>query len=426
MVKSKFQDIAILDIGSSKISCLVATRSSVGDLRVVGYGNQLSQGIGRNAVISDVVALEKAIVRAVSVTEKNAKRSIDKVFVNISGNMLESKIQVIEFDISNGEVKEQDLVKIKRDAYYRYSTNDIEVIQAIPVNYEIDGIPGIGNPSHMYGQRLKAYLNIVTISRTAKRNLLHCLSRSHLNVLGIIPSAYASSIACISREEAIGGAVLIDIGDKNTDIAIYLDGKMHYICSIPIGGSLITRDIQQLFSLSSQDAERLKVIYGSVFPDNRDKKANMDLFDTISDEAFGNYIQKHKLSEIIYERVREIFIFVQKYVTADPDVAKLFRRAKLSVSITGGTANLVGIEQLAQNIFKTRVIVKAPKDFSNIIDAHNDPSYATLYGMLKIAEQYHHANLHELVLFEEELNLFKFIKENVIKTKFYSVIDKYF
>ena len=146
MVKSKFQDIAILDIGSSKISCLVATRSSVGDLRVVGYGNQLSQGIGRNAVISDVVALEKAIVRAVSVTEKNAKRSIDKVFVNISGNMLESKIQVIEFDISNGEVKEQDLVKIKRDAYYRYSTNDIEVIQAIPVNYVIDGIPGIGNP----------------------------------------------------------------------------------------------------------------------------------------------------------------------------------------------------------------------------------------------------------------------------------------
>jgi cell division protein FtsA len=426
VAKVRFQDVAILDIGSSKISCLVASRSSVGDLRVVGYGNQLSQGIGRNSVISDIVALEQSIVKAVSVTEKNSGKSIDKVFVNISGNMLNSKIQMIEFDISNGEVQERDLIKIKRDAYYRYSTNDIEVIQAIPVNYEIDGIPGIGNPSHMYGQRLKAYLNVVTISRSAKRNLLNCLSRSHLNVLGIIPSAYASSIACVSREESLGGAVLIDIGDQNTDIAIYLDGKMHYICSIPIGGFLITRDIQQLFTLSAKEAERLKVIYGSVFPDNRDKKGNMDLFDNINDEDFGNYIQKHKLSEIIYDRMREIFIFIQKYLNQDPEVAKLFQRAKLSVSITGGGANLVGIEQLAQNIFKTRVTVKAPNDFTNITEAHNDPAYSTLYGMLKIAEQYHHANLHELVLFEEELNLFKFIRDNMTKTRFYSIIDKYF
>ena len=117
----------------------------------------------------------------------------------------------------------------------------------------------------MFGHRLKAYLNIVTISRTAKRNLLNCLSRSHLNVLGIIPSAYASSIACLTRDESNDGAVVIDIGDKNTDIAMYIDGKMHYICSIPIGGSLITRDIQQLFNLSMQEAERLKVIYGNVF-----------------------------------------------------------------------------------------------------------------------------------------------------------------
>ncbi|MBL6785789.1 MAG: cell division protein FtsA, partial [Rickettsiales bacterium] len=359
-------------------------------------------------------------------TEKNSGKSIDKVFVNISGNMLDSKIHMIDFDISNGEVKEQDLIKIKRDAYYRFSNNETEVIQAIPVNYDIDGIVGIGNPSHMFGHRLKAYLNIVTISRTAKRNLLNCLSRSHLNVLGIIPSAYASSIACLTRDESNDGAVVIDIGDKNTDIAMYIDGKMHYICSIPIGGSLITRDIQQLFNLSMQEAERLKVIYGNVFPDNRDKKNHIDLFDNINDESFGNYIQKHKLSEIIYERVREIFLFIQKYLTNDSNVAQLFHKAKLSIHLTGGTANLVGIEQLAQNIFQTRVSIKTPKDFSNLIDEHNDPCFATLYGMLKIAEQYHHANLHELVLFEEELNLFKFIKENVIKTKFYSVIDKYF
>lgn len=426
MGKSRFQDIAILDIGSSKISCILATRSSVGDLKVIGHGNQISHGIGRNSVISDVVALERAIVRAVSVTEKNSGKSIDKVFVNISGNMLDSKIHMIDFDISNGEVKEQDLIKIKRDAYYRFSNNETEVIQAIPVNYDIDGIVGIGNPSHMFGHRLKAYLNIVTISRTAKRNLLNCLSRSHLNVLGIIPSAYASSIACLTRDESNDGAVVIDIGDKNTDIAMYIDGKMHYICSIPIGGSLITRDIQQLFNLSMQEAERLKVIYGNVFPDNRDKKNHIDLFDNINDESFGNYIQKHKLSEIIYERVREIFLFIQKYLTNDSNVAQLFHKAKLSIHLTGGTANLVGIEQLAQNIFQTRVSIKTPKDFSNLIDEHNDPCFATLYGMLKIAEQYHHANLHELVLFEEELNLFKFIKENVIKTKFYSVIDKYF
>ena len=426
MAKTKFQDIAILDIGSSKISCILATRSSVGDLRVIGHGNQVSHGIGRNAVISDVVALENAIVRAVSVTEKNSGKSIDKVFVNISGNMLDSKIHMIDFDISNGEVQEHDLLKIKKDAYYRFSNTEKEVIQAIPLSYDIDGIAGIGNPSHMFGHRLKAFLNVVTISRTAKRNLLNCLSRSHLNVLGIIPSAYASSTACISRDEAIDGAVLIDIGDKNTDIAIYLEGKMHYICSIPIGGFLITRDIQQLFNLSAQEAERLKVIYGNVFPDNRDKKNSMDLFDNINDEEFGNYIQKHKLSEIIYERVREIFIFIQKYLTANSEVAQLFNKAKLSISLTGGTANLVGVEQLAQNIFQSRVVVKTPCDFSDMIKQHNDPSYATLYGMLKIAEQYHHANLHELVLFEEELNIFKIIKENVIKTKFYSVIDKYF
>ena len=426
MIKTKFQNIAILDIGSSKIGCLLASRTSFGELKVIGYGNQVSQGIGYNSVISDIKLLESAIVRTISVVEKNSGKDIDKVFVNISGNMLDAKIHMLDYDISNGEIKDHDLLKIKRDAYYKYSTNNSEVIQVIPVNYEIDDIPGIGNPSHMYGKKLKAYLNVVSISRTAKKNLLNCLARCHLNVLAIVPSGYASSVACLTRDEINDGAVLLDIGNKNTDVALYLEGKMHYISSIPIGGNLVTRDIQQIFNLSYVEAERLKIIYGSIFADNDKNSNDPDLFDIVNTNDLDNYVQKHKLAEIIYERMNEILCFIDSYLHKDKLVGKLYKQAKINIILSGGCGNLIGIDQLATKVFKSKTVIKAPNNFIDMPLEHKDPSFASIYGMLKIAEQFHHDNLHELVLFEDDLNLFKFIRDISAKSKIFTTISKYF
>jgi cell division protein FtsA len=377
------QHIAVLDIGTSKILCLVAKLNQDGVPTILGHGHQLAKGIGNNGVISDIKSLEESIISAVSKAERAANISIENVTINFSGNKLQSRFEKIDVDIANGEITGKDVSYINDIAFESFSNQESEVIQSIAINYSIDGISGISNPRFMCGNRLTAHLNLVTLSSSALRNLFSCLSRCHLNVTAILPSAYASALSCLTDDEKQNGTTIIDIGEGNISIAIFLEGQMHYTNSFPFAGRLLTKDIQQIFSLTKPVAERVKSLYGSVFYEEVNSRDTIDLFDIIkaTDVNEAYYIQKHKLCEVIYHRSKEILSYINEFLNKDKLASKFYKKAFSNIVLTGGSSNIIGIAELARNIFGVNVKIMKPKLFQNAPAQHDDPKFSTAYGL---------------------------------------------
>jgi len=401
--KENKNHISVIDIGTSKVVCLVAEVDYLNNTKIIGVGHQVAKGIGTDGVIADIKSLEDSIISAISGAEKSANIDIENIYVNFSGNRLVSRYKTIEVDITGGEVTDKDVSRINELAFELFSDDSQEVIQCVPMTYSIDGIMGINNPRFMYGKKLVAHLNVVTISKSALQNLLNCLARCHLNINGILPSAYASGLSCLSYEEIQNGVTLLDIGEGNTSIAIFVEGKMYYTASFPFGGKLLTHDIQQIFSLKKSDAERVKSLYGSVFYEEINSRDTIDLFDVVNTESNNstNYIQKHKLCEIIYERIKEVLNYIHNYLNTNPLAEKSYKRAFGNMVLTGGTANLLGVSELTKNIFGVRARIAKPKMLEHMPKEHDDTKFSTAYGL--ILHALHNAN-HSSVEFKDFSN----------------------
>lgn len=421
--------INVLDIGSSKVVCLVAEIDCVNNIKILGVGHQISRGIGVDGVIADIKSLEDSIVSAVSAAEKSANVTIEEIFVNFSGNKLKSHFAQIELDISGAEVSDRDIKRINEIAFENFTDLKTEIIQCVPINYDIDGVTGISNPCYMCGKKLTANLNLVKMASSSLQNLLNCLARCHLNIVGVVPSAYASALAVLSYEERQNGVTLFDIGDGNISISIFCEGRLQYIASFPFGGKLITKDIQQIFSLSKIDAERVKALYGGIFFESDKASDTVDLFDMIKTEEHttgGYYIQKHKLCEIIHDRMNEILTYIHKFIQNDKAANIAYSRARGSIVLTGGGANLMGIAELTKNIFNVRVKLAKPREVENMPDEHKTMHFSTIYGLIAHAISYQKHNRTEFRSFDNKSLLINKLKDISCYNLVADFLRKYF
>lgn len=400
MKSENSQTIAVIDIGASKIVTIVAELQANDKIKILGIGHQNSKGIGRDAAIIDVRNLEYCLINSLSVAEKAAGKDISDVYVNISGNFLKSSFEYIDADISRGELRDRDLFNLQEESYLRFKTSELEVIQSVPISYSIDGISGIVDPNYMTGKKLRAYFNIVRMSASARKNYANCLARCHLNIKSFIPSAYAVSELVLTDEDKRSGALVIDIGKNITDITIYYEDKPVFFAAINLGGALITNDIRQVFCINEKNAERLKVLFGSIFPE-QDKDDNLDLFDVIKGEEFDyeHNIQKHQLTDVIYERTFEIFTQIRNFLLTNEVSARYLHNVTNNIILSGGMANLVGIVRLVENVFSGKARVAKPPVFENLADEYKDPSNYVALGLLVINK-----NLNQKNYFKQEQN----------------------
>lgn len=426
--KENKNHITVLDIGTSKVVCLVAEIDYLNNAKIIGVGHQIAKGIGTDGVIADIKVLETSVISAISAAEKSSNFSIEDIYVNFSGNRLQSIYKTIEIDISGGEVTDKDVSRINELAFEMFSDDSQEAIQCIPMTYSIDGIMGINNPRFMCGKKLVAHLNVVTISKSALQNLLSCLARCHLNISGILPSAYASGLSCLSHEERQNGVTLLDIGEGNSSISIFVEGKMCFTTSFPFGGKLLTNDIQQIFSLKRADAERVKSLYGSVFYEEINSRDTIDLFDIVNTEESNsaNYIQKHKLCEIIYERIKEILNYMHNYLNTHELAGKAYKKAFGNMVITGGTANLLGISELTKNIFGVKARIAKPMILDNMPKEHNDTKFSTSYGLILHALQNRNHGTVEFKNFTNKGIILEKIREISCYNQLSDFMRKYF
>ena len=393
--------LVALDIGTSKVLCLVADIDDKGELRIIGIGNEPCSGLNKG-VISEIDATVSSIRRAKEKASSMSTCNIQSVTTGIAGNHIQSYNGNGAVNILNDEVTPEDKEKVLNNAQNIQIPKDQEILHSIEQHYTIDGQSGIREPLGMAGARLEANVHIITTSSTAKRNLTKCINNSLLEIDDYVLQPVASSEAVLSNEERDLGVCLIDIGCGTTDIAIFTDGTIKHTAVIPIGSQMITNDIRIILCTSLDAAEEIKIQYGCVT-----SNSDMDLkipVPSVSDKP-DTETTRSILSQIITARVNEIFDAIQKEIANSGYSSKI----RAGIVFTGGGAKLEGLDNFAESYFQKPSRIGSPKSIKGLEDLRGKTRYATAVGLLL----YRH----------KELNLMS--AKNKYTSKIGSMIDRY-
>ena len=390
-----------LDIGTSKVLCLVADIDEKGELRIVGIGSEPCSGLNKG-IISDIDTTVSSIRRAKDKASLMSNCNIQSVTTGIAGNHIQSYNGNGAVNILNDEVTEEDKQKVLINAQNIQIPNDQEILHAIEQHFTIDGQPGIREPLGMAGSRLEANVHIITTSSTAKKNLTKCINNSLLEINDYVLQPVASSEAVLSDEERDLGVCLVDIGCGTTDIAIFTDGTIKHSAVIPIASQMITKDIRIILSTSLEAAEEMKIQFGSVSSDvDTDIKIPVP---SVSDKP-DTETTKTILSQIITARVNEILDAIQKEINN----SGYSNGIRAGLVFTGGGSKLEGLDSFAESFFQKPSRIGSPRHIKGLEDLRGKTRYATAVGLL----------LHRY----KELTLSKTSTKN--SSKLGSMLDKY-
>ena len=330
--------ITALDVGSSKVSALIAQRTDDGQLVVLGTGQRESRGVKRGYV-ADMHATELAIREAVEQAERIAGTNIEDVWVSFSAGGLLSDVVKLEADLGGHRVEQADideLLKAGRDAI---DPQGKMVLHAQPTCYTIDGLAGIKRPLGMHADRLGIDIHVVSTEGSPVRNLDLCVRSAHLEVKSIIAAPVATGLACLTDEERELGVALVEIGAGVTNVSVFAGGVLAGLASIPMGSADITDDIASAFGTARTWAERTKCFHGSANLSPRDNHEMIDVQPAIPDDgAEGPRITKAQLNATIRQRLERLMAEIQK------ELKKLGFQDPIGrqIVLTGGRSDQIG------------------------------------------------------------------------------------
>ena len=373
--------VAALDVGTTKVCCLIAKSGPGGTVTVTGIGHQLSRGIKAGAVV-DMDATEESIRAAVHAAEKMAGDSIDSAYVNISAGHQHSQTVGVEVSVTGSKVSDSDVRRAVEQAMIRADVTGREVIHAIPLQYSIDGATGIREPRGMFGTRLGVHLHLVTADASQARNLAICVARGHLEAQGPVSSGFASGLATLVNDERDLGATVIDMGGGLTTVAVFSEGGPVLIDSVAIGGQHVTNDIARGLGTGMQHAERLKTLYGSAVENPGDERELIDV-PLIGETARvgGNPVPRSELVRIVRPRLEELFEQVRERMVATGCSEIAGRR----VVLTGGASQLDGVAEVAARVLEKQIRPGRPLGVDGLAESTAGPAFATAAGMLLYA-----------------------------------------
>lgn len=378
--------IAALDVGTTKVSCIIARR--VGDgLVVVGVGYQASRGL-RSGTFVDLDAAERSVRATVEAAERMAGENIRQVIVNVSAGTPRSRLVAYEVSVGGHEIGDSDLRRILESASVGQADgNDREIVHAIPVGYSIDGCRGVRDPRGMFGQRLGVNLHLISAPRGALRNLSACIERCHLELADKVVSSYAAALGCLVDDETALGVTLIDMGGGTTSLAVFFDGELIHTDSIAIGGIHVTKDIARVMSTPLAQAERMKTLFGSCLPSPSDDRQIIEIPPMAEDSA-GEFSQapRSMLVNVIRSRLEEVF----EMLRARLEDVGLDKMAGRRVVLTGGASQVPGAPELASMILDKQVRIGRPRPMKGLPEAAYGPGFSTCAGLLRYAVNHPH------------------------------------
>jgi len=363
-----------LDIGTTKV-CTIVGEAKESGIEVIGIGTHPSKGL-RKGVVINIESTVQAIKKAVEEAELMAGCDISTVYAGIAGGHIKAFNSHGVIAVKEKEIGPSDIDRVIEAAQAVVIPPDREVIHVIPQEYIIDDQDGIQEPLGMSGVRLEAKVHVVTAGVTSAQNIVKSVNRAGLDVADIILQPIASSEAVLTQDEEDLGVVLVDIGGGTTDIAIYHGGTLKHTGVISLGGNQVTGDISVGLRTPANEAEKIKKKHGCALVSMVPKE------ETIEVPSVGGRkpraVSRQILSEIIEPRLEELFQLVNREIIRsgyDGIVAS-------GIVLTGGTASLEGISELAEQVFNLPVRCGVPAGISGLVDIVNSPMYATGVGLL--------------------------------------------
>ena len=349
-----------LDIGTTKICCVVGELSQ-GEVNVIGIGTHPSIGL-RKGVVVNIEATVDSIKKAVEEAELMSGCEISSVYTGIAGGHITGFNSRGIVAIKGPEITETDVERVIDAARAVAIPMDREVIHVLPQEYIVDEQAGIQNPVGMAGVRLEAKIHIVTGAVTSAHNIVKCCNRSGLDVCDIVLESLASGEAVLTGEEKELGTALLDLGGGTTDLAIFSDKNIRHTFVLALGGNNLTNDIAIGLRAPHAEAEKIKTRYGTCLS----KSVSAD--DMIEVPGMGGRearkLPRQILGEILEPRMEEIFQLVQREIVR----SGMENMIPSGIVITGGTALLEGVNEIAESIFNLPCRIGKPRAITGLVD----------------------------------------------------------
>jgi len=380
--------IGAVNVGSARISAMIAGITETGELVVLGSAHRLSQGVKRGYV-TDMKRAADAVHDAVVRAEKVAGVSVNTVWISTSGAGLASQIAQVEVDIGGRRIEQDDIDQLLVAGRDVIQPDGRMVLHAQPAHYTLDGAHGVSNPRGLHAERLAVDIHVLLADGAPIRNITEAVQNAHLDVEAVVGSPIAAGHACLSPEERDLGVALVEFGADVTNVSVHAGGMLLGLATIPMGSGDVTDAIASAFGIRRFQAERLKCVHGSAIASPADHR-EMVAVNAPGDEDAGpparhadeaNRIPRAELVSVITQQLGKLMEEVNKALKG---LGFTGSKGQLVV-LTGGGAELTGLADYAQAALGRPVRISKPPVLRGLVDAHSTPGFSSLTGLVLYA-----------------------------------------
>ncbi|MFM5954717.1 MAG: cell division protein FtsA [Novosphingobium sp.] len=377
-----------VNIGSFRISAMIAGLSETGEMVVLGSSHRAAQGIKRGYV-TDMAAATFAVRDAVERAEKMANTSVSSVWIGCSGAGIASQIAQVEVDIGGRRIEAEDIEHLLVSARDVIQPDGRMVLHAQPTHYTLDGADGVSDPKGLHAERLGVDIHVTLADGAPIRNITEAVQNAHLQVEAVVGSPIAAGHACLSPEERELGVALVEFGGEVTNVSVYASGMLLGLVTVPTGSGDITDAIASAFGIRRFQAERLKCVHGSAIASPSDHREMIPV--NAPGEEGGASAARHADDKNRIPRAELVSVITTQLAAWVDDVGKALKglgftgqRGQLVV-LTGGGAELAGLADFTQGALGKPVRIGKPQHLKGLAEAHATPGFSTLSGLVLYA-----------------------------------------
>jgi cell division protein FtsA len=370
----------VVDIGTTKVACLIGRVESDGSLRVLGFGWQKGRGIN-GGDITDLDAAEKAIRACVGQAEDMADTRLRSVTVNLTCGQPESRLFNVQWPVGGRAISGSDIRGVLNEGRDRAEVDGREPIHVLPLNFAVDATDQVIDPRGLFCGTLTARLHVIDAAATALRTLEACTSRCDLDIENLVSSPLAAGLSSLVPEERELGATIIDMGGGTTSMAVYAERQMMHTAYLPIGGLHVTKDLAIGLSTTLAHAERLKTLFGNVESSPDDDRELLPVPLMGEEDHQLAKVPRSMVVNIIRPRIEETF----EYIRDRLEQSGMGRAAGNRVVLTGGACQLPGVREMAATMLNRQVRLGRPAALRGLPELASGPAFSTAAGLLSFA-----------------------------------------
>jgi len=377
-----------VNIGSFRISAMVAGLTETGEMVVLGSGHRAAQGIKRGYV-TDMQAATYAVRDAVERAEKMANTAVTSVWIGSSGAGLASQVAQVEIDIGGRRIEDDDIEHLLVAAQSVIQPDGRMVLHAQPAHYTLDGADGVSDPKGLHAERLGVDIHVMLADGAPIRNITETVQNAHLQVEAVVGSPIAAGYACLNPEERDLGVALVEFGAEVTNVSVYASGMLLGLVTIPMGSGDVTDAIASAFGIRRFQAERLKCVHGSAIASPSDHREMIPV-NAPGDEMTGP-IARHADDKNRIPRAELISVITEQLARLMEEVSRALKSLGFTgqrgqqIVLTGGGAELAGLADYAQAALGKPVRIGRPLHIKGLPEAHATPGFSTLAGLVLYA-----------------------------------------